>query len=91
MLTTGDVQGAATLGRLASTVWLMERYERRSLYVWAAGSFQQEAESNLTILGAKSRHGEGTGLRVAYLFGEHGPRFEEHGILAPRGNENREH
>jgi hypothetical protein len=80
-LGSGDVQGAAVLSRVASSVLLLERYEKREVEVSAGDDKHETVESNLTVHVAKSRHGEGAGARMAYSFGGNGPHFIEHGVI----------
>jgi len=81
-LSLGDLQGASALSRLAATVIIAEQFGRREVDVWFEGHLHKTVETNLILTIAKSRHGEGTGVRLAYTFGHAGPTFEEHGVVA---------
>lgn len=75
------VQGAADIGRLASTVLLLEKHPERS----SALITGRTVAHDVTLTIAKARFCGGTDRRFAFSFGPLGPVFVEHGLIGPKG------
>jgi len=83
-LSPEDVQGASAITRLAHCVLLLDAHEERESEVWRTGGLREPVRHDRTLLIGKARNAGGAGARIAFRLA--GARFEEVGVIVPKGH-----
>jgi KaiC/GvpD/RAD55 family RecA-like ATPase len=83
-LTLEDIQGSAMIGRLCHCALLLDAHDPKESPVYRAGGLLADVRHNRSLLIAKTRHGGGTGQRLAFDQDSEAPAFRELGVIAPR-------
>ena len=81
-LSADDIQGSTAFTRFTHNVLMLESHEQKEAEVFRSG-YTDKIDHNRTLYLAKTRYGPGTGKKIAYVFGTHGPCLEELGIITP--------
>ncbi len=80
----GDIAGTSLIGKLASTVLLLESHPEKYSQIHRADNSTVDASHNRTIHILKARNGQGDGMQIAFDFGRNGANFEEIGFIKPK-------
>jgi len=83
LVEVGDLQGGASIGRLAASVILVQKHATKESEVFRHSQLTAPVEHNRTLVLAKSRNSADS-LPLAFEFGENGPNYKELGVICPK-------